>query len=387
MRAQRDKGNAKPPTTKGDRRVLPRELLDSGQGKCNDIAAEAPDDSDMEISVEGKPEAEPQNMTIQGHELLQPPVINTPGEIATGATTKVLRKQNKQLRNDILQEQRINGQWTTHTGCTTINTNHWEGRTNTAEIREMAPQGLAQKHEAAELLADWEQFGCPTKTGCDWTFAEIQAAIDRGPHKSALKLDAIKHFAEEVADKVAKGQARVVLWDDIKENHPHQLKVSPVAAIPHKLRAYRSILDLSFVLRLSDGGVIPSVNDTTEKLAPKGAIDQLGHSLKRIIHAFAETEDDTVILMAKWDIQDGFWRLNCRKGEEWNFCYVWPQAPGEPRRLVVPSSLQMGWVESAPYFCAASETARYVAVEYIETGIGSLPTHKFKPGQGQLRAG
>ena len=81
--------------------------------------------------------------------------------------------------------------------------------------------------------------------------------------------------------------------------------------------------------------------------------------------------------MAKWDIQDGFWRLNGREGKEWNFCYVWPQAPGKPRRLVVPNSLQMGWVESAPYFCAALETARDVAVEYIETAIGSLPQHKF----------
>ena len=241
----------------------------------------------------------------------------------------------------------------------------------------MAPQGLALQHEAAGILADWESFGCPTQTGRDWSLDEIQAAIDRGPHKSALEPDAIAHFAEEVADKVAKGQARVVLWEDIKENHPRQLKVSPVAAIPHKSRAYRSILDLSFALRLEDGGIIESVNDTTDKLAPRGAIDQLGHSLKRIIHAFAEAEDDAVILMAKWDIQDGFWRLNCRKGEEWNFCYVWPQAPGKPRRLVVPNSLQMGWVESAPYFCAASETARDVAVDYIETAIGSLPQHKF----------
>ena len=193
----------------------------------------------------------------------------------------------------------------------------------------------------------------------------------------SLEPEAIAHFAEEVADKVKKGQARVVLWDDIKHNHPRQLKVSPVAAIPHKSRAYRSILDLSFALRLEDGGCVQSVNDTTKKWAPRGAIDQLGHSLKRIIHAFAETEDDAVILMAKWDIQDGFWRLNCRDGEEWNFCYVWPQAPGEPTRLVVPDSLQMGWVESAPYFCTASETARDVAVDYIETKIGSLKQHKF----------
>jgi hypothetical protein len=151
-----------------------------------------------------------------------------------------------------------------------------------------------------------------------------------------------------------------------------------VAAIPHTSRAYRSILDLSFTLRLEDGGVIELVNDTTEKWAPREAIDQLGHLLKRIIHAFVEADDNAVILMAKWDIQDGFWQLNCRDGKEWNFCYVWPQAPTEPRRLVVPSSLQMGWVESAPYFCAASETAWDVAVDYIKKKVGSLPEHKFE---------
>jgi hypothetical protein len=100
--------------------------------------------------------------------------------------------------------------------------------------------------------------------------------------------------------------------------------------------------------------------------------------LKRLIHAFAEVNDDVVILMEKWDIQDGFWRLNCRQGEEWNFCYVWPQEPGKPCRLVVPTLLQMGWVESPPYFCAASKTAWDVAVDYIKTTIGSLPEHKFE---------
>jgi hypothetical protein len=75
-----------------------------------------------------------------------------------------------------------------------------------------------------------------------------------------------------------------------------------VAAIPHKSRAYRSILDLSLLLRLEDGGVIESVNKTTEKWAPHGAINQLGHSLKQIIHAFTKVNDNAVILMAKWDI-------------------------------------------------------------------------------------
>ena len=81
--------------------------------------------------------------------------------------------------------------------------------------------------------------------------------------------------------------------------------------------------------------------------------------------------------MAKWDVKDGFWRLNAEAGEEWNFAYVLPQKEGEPVMLVVPTSLQMGWIESPGYFCAASETARDVAEQYVETPMGSLPTHKF----------
>jgi hypothetical protein len=42
----------------------------------------------------------------------------------------------------------------------------------------------------------------------------------------------------------------------------------------------------------------------------------------------------------------------------------------------------MGWVESPPYFCAASETAQDVAVDYIETTVGGLPAHKFEEWSG-----
>jgi len=37
----------------------------------------------------------------------------------------------------------------------------------------------------------------------------------------------------------------------------------------------------------------------------------------------------------------------------------------------------MGWVESPPYFCAATETARDIASDYCDTPVGSLPHHKF----------
>jgi hypothetical protein len=119
------------------------------------------------------------------------------------------------------------------------------------------------------------------------------------------------------------------------------------------------------------------VNSTTTKLAPKGSIDQLGHSLSRIIHAVANTKHDDHIFWAKWDIKDGFWRLDCEDGKEWNFAYVLPSSHGQEPTLIVPTSLQMGWIESPPYFCAASETARDVAEKYSQRPLGSLPTHKF----------
>ncbi len=82
--------------------------------------------------------------------------------------------------------------------------------------------------------------------------------------------------------------------------------------------------------------------------------------------------------MAKWDIKDGFWQMDCREGKEGNFSYVLPQPEGQPVRLVVPTSLQMGWVESPSYFCAATETARDTASDYIEIEIGTKPRHKFE---------
>ena len=64
----------------------------------------------------------------------------------------------------------------------------------------------------------------------------------------------------------------MVLWDDIKNGPPSQLKVLPIAAIPHKSKAFRSILDLLFHLCLKNGGVLDSVNNATVNMAPRGAL-------------------------------------------------------------------------------------------------------------------
>ncbi len=58
--------------------------------------------------------------------------------------------------------------------------------------------------------------------------------------------------------------------------------------------------------------------------------------------------------------------------------YILPQKEGEPVLLVVPTSLQMGWVESPPYLCTATEMAGDVTTEYTDMPMGTLPQHKFE---------
>jgi hypothetical protein len=75
-------------------------------------------------------------------------------------------------------------------------------------------------------------------TGQPWTKEEIWEAVARGPHCSALSREAIEHFAIEAAEKVCTKQAKIVNWDSIKTNPPKELKISPIAAIPHKSKAF-----------------------------------------------------------------------------------------------------------------------------------------------------
>ena len=87
----------------------------------------------------------------------------------------------------------------------------------------MCPAGIATTHPASAVLTEWSKMGCPTRTGKPWTKSEMWEAVERGPHQSSLSPEAIAHFAEESAEKVRVGQAKLVLLDDIKDNPPPSL--------------------------------------------------------------------------------------------------------------------------------------------------------------------
>jgi hypothetical protein len=320
LRAARDPGN---------------EILDNGEGKNNSRAS-------FINNITNMVKPPPKHITTGPKETaallpgLAPPTFQTTGEPIKGRDRGRHRKENK-IKQQMTQTTQPQGTyWTTHKGEVqqTVNTMKQPEYRNS-----MCHTGLALDHPATKTLQEYATYGCPAKMGKPWTKAEIWEAVKRGPHVLALSAKALEHLKQEACKKVAMGQATIVDWDTVKDkNPPPQMKVSPIAAIPHKSKVFRSILDLSFLLRLRDGTKLPAINDSMTKTAPSGAINQLGHLLQRVIHAFAEADKNNKIFMAKWDIKDGFWRLDAKTGDEWNFTYVLPQPPGEPVKIVVPSS-------------------------------------------------
>jgi hypothetical protein len=246
----------------------------------------------------------------------------------------------------------------------------------------MWPRTYATSHPAKTLLDEYAKIGCPVDCGEPWPLEHIKAALLHGPHKSAKGKDAARALHDETNEKIKNGFAKLIRFGDIKKNLPKNLKISPVACIPHKSKKYRVILDLSFKLRLHKKD-LPSVNETTEKKAPQESMVQLGNCVKRIIATMAENYNTKEpFQLCKLDIKDGFWRLIVHEQDAWNFCYVLPALTKKDMKLddiqiVVPTSLQMGWCESPPFFCSASETARDVIWSLI-TSKSTLPYHKFE---------
>ncbi|MGH7955102.1 MAG: hypothetical protein ACREOZ_03995, partial [Gloeomargaritales cyanobacterium] len=189
----------------------------------------------------------------------------------------------------------------------------------------MRPSGRALAHPAAPALIQYAQHGCPVDCGSNWTHEQITKAVERGPHPSANDPEAAKELWAEAREKVNQRFAQIVAWNDIKDNPPPSLKVSPVAMIPHKSRKFRAILDLSF--QHSVGQMqSPSVNDATKKMAHQETMDQMGSVLPRLFNAKANAnQEDGSLLFTKLDIKDGFWLMVVPEDQKWNFAYVLPK--------------------------------------------------------------
>jgi len=224
------------------------------------------------------------------------------------------------------------------------------------------------------MLLQFAKDGCPVDCGPAWTLDQLRAAVQRGNHPSARTPDAAACLWEEMLEKVKQGFAQIIPWSKLEKNPPN-LKISPLAAVPHKSRPYQAILDLSYNLRI-DNTVFASVNSSTRSRAHPKSMQQLSRVLPRVIYNVAMPPIEFgPIYMAKWDLKDGFWRLAVSQQDAWHFCHLLPSLPGEPPMVVIPTSLQMGWCNSLGLFCTATETACNVAQELLDDTSLALPTH------------
>ena len=232
------------------------------------------------------------------------------------------------------------------------------------------------------MLEHFGTHGCPVEISTDWTLEQLDQAVAYGAHPSAESPEAAAALRTEALEKVAQGFTKLVPWTTMRQQiatgKRRHIKISPIAAIPHKSRLYRMILDLSHKGQRRLGQEKLSVNELTdETAAPSKSMDQLGHTLGRIIYAVgARPLDQGPILFCKLDIKDGFWRMSVPEADEEQFCYVLPQVPGSPpeeTQIVVPTSLQMGWTSSPAFFCSATETGRDIA-EWLRL-LPRLPPH------------
>lgn len=204
------------------------------------------------------------------------------------------------------------------------------------------------RHRAAQYLDRLRQQGAQAKvSGSPWTLERLEQCVARGPHKSAKAESAF--VRNEIADFCDKGFYTVLPFDLVKDL-PH-LRLSPLGVVPQRNRRPRLIVDLSFW----------GINDDTIRLAPAESM-QFGRTLERILYNVRHANPAFgPVYMSKYDLSDGFYRIPLDPVYAPSLAVLLPVEPEEPPLVAIPLSLPMGWVESPPYFCAATETAADVA--------------------------
>jgi hypothetical protein len=102
----------------------------------------------------------------------------------------------------------------------------------------MLPSHEVLTNPAGPDLLRYATDGCPVDCGKSWSRQRIEAAIAKGAHASAEAPGAADACQAEALERVAAGSCRLINWIDIRDDIPPNLKVSPIAAVPHKSRLY-----------------------------------------------------------------------------------------------------------------------------------------------------
>ena len=202
---------------------------------------------------------------------------------------------------------------------------------------------LQVQHPARRLLRQYKHRGAPVVLAdAEWPEVRRQEALQRGAHTSTL--EHIPFLKEEFASMVAKGQW-VILPYSVARDLP-DLRLSPPGVKEERDRRPRWLGDYSY----------SKINYITQPIAPLSSM-QYGRTLDRVLReiVYADPRYGPVHLM-KADVSDGFYRIPLRPKDAPKLALVFPPIGTAEPLVAIPLVLPMGWTNSPPFFCAASET-------------------------------
>jgi hypothetical protein len=108
------------------------------------------------------------------------------------------------------------------------------------------------------------------------------------------------------------------------------------------------------------------VNEDTIRLAPREAM-QFGRALQRILQTILNANPRYgPVFLIKVDIADGFYRVWVNSSDIPKLGVIFPTLPNSEPLVAFPLVLPMGWTESPPYFCAATETFVDLANQQVD---------------------
>ena len=193
-----------------------------------------------------------------------------------------------------------------------------------------------------------------------WDQGRREAALARGPHKSAK--EHIEFLRQEYTSMIKKGHWVLLPADLVRANR--NLRLSPLGVVPQRERRPRTISDYSYF----------GVNDDTVPLAHQSAM-QFGRTLPRILQRIHESNPKYgPVFLSKIDIADGFYRIGLRPADALRLGVLFPSRPHERQLIGIPLVLPMGWAESPPAFCSSTETVADLANTALSTNDTALGT-------------
>ena len=213
---------------------------------------------------------------------------------------------------------------------------------------EVQESGENFPHPALGLLKSFQHTGVPVvMSTAPWSTKRRTKHVRRGSHKSCH--DHLDFIRMEMLDFVKKGYWMVLPYRLVKDL-PH-LRLSPLGVVPQRERRPRLIVDYTF----------NGVNDDTVKMMPNEAM-QFGRALERVLYSIHHANPHHgPVYVSKTDLADGFYRIPLTSSGIPNLGVILPRFPNEEQLVAFPLVLPMGWVESPPAFCAATETVADLA--------------------------